>query len=71
MNHIVLRNRVHHRPRGAIVGISFQNVSSAEVANRELGIKPGLDPLQRHRDFCDSQYALGRSYEDYNPTLRD
>lgn len=69
--HMVLRNRVHHRERGTIPGIIPANTMSAVIADRELGIKPGLNPLQVHRDFCDGQYALGRSYVDYNPTLRD
>jgi hypothetical protein len=71
MNHIVLRNRVHHRARGTIPDCIPASTLSAVIANRELGLKPGLDPLQVHRDFCDRQYALGRSYMDYNPTLRD
>lgn len=71
MNYILRRNRVHHRARGVIPGCLPPNTLSAMIADRELGIKPGLNPLQVHRDFCDGQYALGRSYEDYNPTLRD
>lgn len=71
MSYTVLRNRVHHRARGVIPGCIPADNMSAVIANRELGIKPGLNPLQVHRDFCDRQYALGRSYVDYNPTLRD
>lgn len=75
MTHIVLRNRVHHRARGTIP--DCKQPIHVKTWAQEHGLRPGYDPLQAHRDWCDGEYGISpstfevRTYRTFNPTLRD